>query len=208
MVTFGWSDDPEGDTRRGIELAHRALSAAGDDAFVVAVVALVAVYLERDVGAATRLIDQAIALNPGSASVWMVSGSLRVLAGDLDLAVEHAETSLRLDPMGPDRAAQMLNLGNARFFQHRFGEAASHFRELLQRAPDNPAGYTSLAAACGHLGRTEEGRATLARFRSLSDVAPDDFVRMWSPYLSAGHLQLLLGGLALLEDKDPGEQTG
>jgi adenylate cyclase len=199
IVAFGWSEDPEGDTRRGIELAHRALHAASDDTFVLDVAALVAVYLERDLGAGITLVDQAIALNPGSAVTWMLSGALRLITGDLDLAAEHIERSLRLDPMGPDRAAQMFNLGNVRLFQRRFGEAVSHYREMVQRAPDNPAGYTSLAAAYGHLGQTSEARAALARFGTLSTLAPADFTRMWSPFLTPEQLQLYLEGFALAE---------
>jgi adenylate cyclase len=199
IVTFGWSDDPEGDTRLGIELARRALNAAGDDTFVLATAATVAVFLERDVSAGIGLIDQAIALNPGSAVVWMVSGALRLMTGDLDLAAEQIERSLRLDPMGPDRASQMLNLGNVRFFQRRFGEAASHYRELVQRSPDNPVGYSSLAAAYAHLGQISEARVALARFRTLSPLAPADFARGWSHVLTSEQLQLFLDGLALAE---------
>jgi len=205
IVTFGWSDDPEGDTRKGIELAHRALTAAGGDGFVLAVVAMVVAFLERDVPAAIGLIDQAIALNPGSALAWMWSGNLRQMTGDLDLAIEHIETALRLDPMGPDRATLVLNLGNARFFLRRFDEAASHFKELVQRAPDNPMGYTSLAAAYGHLGRTSEARAALAGFRTLSPLSPADFAQLWSPFMTAEQLQLFLDGFALAEGEERSE---
>ena len=44
------------------------------------------------------LVDRALALNPSFARGWFVSGFLRLLAGQPDLAIEHVETSLRLSP--------------------------------------------------------------------------------------------------------------
>jgi len=119
IVLYGWSDDPDSNRRQGLELASRALKAAGDDATVLASVANDLAFLKQDAHAAVAIVDRAIALNPGSANVWFNSGFVRLLAGDLDLAVEHLENATRLDPTGPSRGARMLYTAVARFYQHR-----------------------------------------------------------------------------------------
>jgi hypothetical protein len=50
------------------------------------------------IGAMIGLVDRALALNPSFARGWYASGALRLWAGQHDLAIEHAETSLRLSP--------------------------------------------------------------------------------------------------------------
>ena len=78
IVLYGWSDDPDTNRRQGLELASRALQAAGDDAAVLASVANDLAFLKRDTHAAVAIVDRAIALNPRSANVWFNSGFVRL----------------------------------------------------------------------------------------------------------------------------------
>ena len=55
-------------------------------------------YFGEDIGSMIGLVDRALTLNPSFARGWFVSGVLRVLAGQPDLAIEHVETSLRFSP--------------------------------------------------------------------------------------------------------------
>ena len=52
----------------------------------------------EDIGAMIGLIDRALALNPSFARGWNVSGILRNIAGEHDLAIEHIGIALRLSP--------------------------------------------------------------------------------------------------------------
>ena len=64
------------------------------------------------------LVDRALALNPSFARGWYVSGLLRILAGQPDLAIEHVETSLRLSPR--ERMGRpLVVMGMAYFFKRR-----------------------------------------------------------------------------------------
>ena len=202
LVPFGWSDDPPADSRRSVELAHRALRAAGDDAQVLPLVALVTAYVEGDLAGALGLVDRAIALNPGSAIGWNYSGDLRLQAGDTELAIEHLETSMRLDPMGPDRATQVRPLGCALYAQGRFSEALAYFRELVQQQ-ENPGGYFLLAAALGKLGQTAAAKEALAHYRALTPLAPAEFASNWSRTVRPELIQQWLDGIALAEGASP-----
>lgn len=191
---FGWSEAPEPDRRRGIEMAHRALAVASDDADVLANAASVIAGLERDSDAAILLCDKAIALNPGSPIVWFMSGIMRVRIGENDLAIEHLERSMRLDPLGPDLPNLVGFLAWARFQQGRHDEAIALGREFVRQKP-HPRGYAFLAASYGHLGRIAEARDALARYRELAPRPIEDFAR-WMIINQAGQT-LFLEGIAL-----------
>ena len=202
LIPFGWSDDPQADAQRSVELAHRALKAASDDAQVLALVALIAAYVEGDLDGALGLVDRAIALNPGSAIVWNYSGDLRLQAGDPDLAIAHLETSMRLDPMAPDRTTQARPMGCALYAQGRFREALAYFRELVQRQ-ENPGGYFLLAAALGQLGQASAAAEALAHYRALTPLTPAAFAQNWSRTVRPEHIQQWLDGIALAQGERP-----
>ena len=54
--------------------------------------------LGEDIGTPLALVDRALALNPGYATAWFWSGFIKLFAGSTDVAIEHFQTSLRLDP--------------------------------------------------------------------------------------------------------------
>ena len=141
LATFGWSAQPEANRDQAIELAHRALNVAGDDAEVLARVAIAVAYQERDLDAAVDLAGRSIAMNAGSAAAWAASGIILVSAGTTDRGIEHIQTSIRLDPIGPNRMNQMVFMAIARFQQGRFGDAVAFAKECLQTAVELPAAY-------------------------------------------------------------------
>jgi hypothetical protein len=68
------------------------------------------------------LVDRALALNPNYARGWHLSGVLRLWAGQPDIAIEHAEISLRLSPRARI-GTTLLTIGVAHFLSRRFDEA-------------------------------------------------------------------------------------
>jgi predicted Zn-dependent protease len=179
-------------------MAHRALKVAGDDALVLAWIAFVMSTLEDDQAAAIVLLERAIALNPGSSTAWLLSGFVRLGIGEIDVAVQCLETSMRLDPMGPTRGLQMHNLGIARFLQGRFSEAVALEKEFLQQT-EIPQGYAYLAASYGHLGQVGAAQEALSRYRALSQRPVEVLARLMEH--DPAHLTLFLEGLALAEGK-------
>jgi adenylate cyclase len=199
---YGWSGDAEVRRRRALELAESALRIGSDDANTLAAVAPLLAYMGRDPDGSIKLVERALELNPGSATVWFNSGVVRVAAGDVALAIEHLETASRLDPIGPDRPARMLFVAMARFQQRRYAEAAAIATELFQHF-NNPTGCVILAASYGFLGRPQEARAAMARFESLSPLTIEAIApAIWR---TDAHLRLFLEGIALA--KGPGPQA-
>jgi adenylate cyclase len=197
---YGWTDDPNANRQEGIALAHRAIAAAGEDAEVLANAARSVAGLEQDLETGLGLIDRAIALNPGSAAAWLYSAAIRLRIGQVDLAVEHLEKSMRLDPIGPNRASQLSNMARARFQQGRFAESVA----LSKQAGTSQESATScayLAAAYGHLGQVSAACDALARYASLSQQPIRAFARTFIHELA--QRRLLLDGIDLAEGSKP-----
>jgi TolB-like protein len=202
IVLYEWSDDLEGHRRLGIELAHRALRAAGDDPYVLARVAANVDFIEGDHGAAVALLERALTLNPGCASAWLNSGMVRARAGETDAAIENFRTALRLDPMGQQQPAAMGFIGRALFQQGRFSEAVPLLKEFAQHV-DTPLPQAFLAAAYGHLAQASSAQAALARYRALSSQPLEAFAANW--LRDPAQRKLFLDGIAIAEGRAPAD---
>jgi hypothetical protein len=99
------------------------LQEARDDPGVLAIAAVVLAYFGEDLSAMTALVDRALALNPGFTLGWFFSGQIRRWAGDLDTAIAHGETALRLNPRGHIHWTTLYLIGSALVSSRRFEEA-------------------------------------------------------------------------------------
>ena len=162
-----WTEEPETARRTGIDLARQALQVARDDPSILANAAFVLANCGEDIDAMMALVDRALTLNPSFSRGWFLSGVLRLWAGEPDLAIEHAETALRLSPR--ERMGTPLSLiGEAHFFKREFDEAASKLLLSVQENPGYPHSYRLLAACCAHMGRLDDARAIIARLRVIT----------------------------------------
>jgi tetratricopeptide (TPR) repeat protein len=141
------------------------LRTAGDDPVTLANSAFALAHFGEDLGAMMALADRALSINPNFARGWFISGYIRMWAGDLDLAVSHGETALRLSPRG--RVGVGFNLiGAALFFSRRFEEAIPKFL-LAIRGTTAAANYRiSLLATLIWADLTRRARRLLSCVRS------------------------------------------
>jgi len=162
-----WTEEPETARRTGIDLARQALQVVRDDPSILANAAFVLANFGEDIDAMMALVDRALTLNPSFSRGWFLSGVLRLWAGEPDLAIEHAETALRLSPR--ERMGTPLSLiGEAHFFKREFDEAASKLLLSVQENPGYPHSYRLLAACYAHMGRLDDARAIIARLRVIT----------------------------------------
>jgi tetratricopeptide (TPR) repeat protein len=192
LVRDGWAEEPEASSRKASDLARQALEVGENDPGILGNAANVLGYFGEDIGAMIGLVDRALALNPSYARGWLLSGLLRLWAGQPDLAIEHVETSLRLSPR--ERMGQpLVAIGMAYFFKRQFDEAASKLILSIQDHPGFPASYRALAACYAHMGRLDEARAIVAQLRAITPlVVPSDL-----PWRNPEDRELLLSGLRL-----------
>jgi TolB-like protein/class 3 adenylate cyclase len=189
LVREGWDEKPE-TAGKGVDLARQSLQVAGDDPAILANAAFVLANFGEDIGAMMALVDRALTLTPSFSRGWFLSGVLRLWAGQHDLAIEHAETALRLSPR--ERTGTPLSLiGEAHFFKREFDEAASKLLLSVQENPGYPHSYRVLAACYGQMGRLDEARAIIARLRSITPRLVPSAAQLRSP----ADRELFLSGL-------------
>jgi adenylate cyclase len=164
----GWSEDPERDRQHGIEYARRALRAAGDDPYVLEEAAFTLGYFERDINPALVLIDRSLELNPSFAIGWLRSGWLRLWSGQADLAIEHFEKSLRLNPR--NKAPASFAIGVAHFFARRLDTAAAMLLLSLEENPNWAPSNRFLASCFAHMGRLRDARDIVKKLREMTPV--------------------------------------
>jgi adenylate cyclase len=192
LLHDGGSEDPAADALKGADYARRALEVAGDDPGILVNAAFALAYLGEDVGTQIELVQRALALNPGFARGWSISSVLRLWAGQPDIAIEHAETSLRLSPrarVGPSLCA----IGGAHFISRRFDEAVPKLLLAIQDDPSYSHPYRYLAACYAHMGRPDDAREIVARARAITPFVVPRSVSFRNPE----HRELFLAGLRL-----------
>jgi len=138
------------------------------------------------------LVDRALALNPNSARGWHVSGVLKALAGQPDIAIEHSEVSLRLSPRA--RVGSTLNtIGAAHFFARRFDQAVPKLLVAIQDDPYFSTPYRYLAACYAHMAQLDYAREMVERLRAIAPAVIPDASFLRNPE----HRELYLSGLRL-----------
>lgn len=197
---YGWAEDQAANHALGIEMARRASLADENDAFVLAHCAFAIAHLERDERAARALLDRAIALNPGCAAVWFMSGLVGVRVGDTDRAEAHLRKAMRLDPIGPDIPNQIGLLSWARFQKRDFEQAVTLGKEFV-RLKQHPRGYAFLAASLGHLGETATAREALQRYGAVAGQSIEQFATSF--ILDDDNRALFLAGIAAARSGAP-----
>jgi TolB-like protein len=192
LLIDGRSEDRATDRQKGADFARRALEVAGDDPGILANAAFALAYFGEDIGAMMALVERALALNPNFADGWNISGTIRIWAGQPEIAIEHLKAALRLSPRVRIGTSRGL-LGAAHFHSRRFNEAVSILRLAVQEDPTFPAPYRVLAACYAHMGRIDDAREIVARLRTITPVVIPDASFIRDPE----HRELFLSGLRL-----------
>jgi len=199
----GWSEDRQRNQQDGVDLAHRALQVAANDANVLCNVAYVLAYFEPDIDSAIALMDRALGLSPSFAVGWARSGWLRLWAGHSDLAIEHFGKSLRLNPLRTSPATFGIAVGH--FFARRLEKAAAMLLLSLQETPNWAPCLRFLASCYAHLGRQGDAQSIVEKLRHVTQVLVPTSAEQWRIHEDR---EYYLDGLRLAVGDAPREVTG
>jgi adenylate cyclase len=190
----GWIEDREACGREAIEFAGRAIQTAPDDPEALGLAAFTFGYSGSEyTDTAMTVVERSLTLSPSRAHSWLVSGWIRLWAGRPESAIEHLNTSLRLNPRGP-RPMHTLGIGIAHFFSRHFDNALPMLHASNQELPNFGETYRFLAASYAHLGQLDQAQEMIERLRTVS---PALVGRDAAPYRNPEHRELLLSGLRL-----------
>jgi adenylate cyclase len=199
-VSSGWVEDTAIESERGRAIAQRALEAAPDDPSTVTSAAGALLNLCDDTTALKELVGSALARNPSYAFGWLWSGWMRTVSGETDLAIEHFEMSLRLDPRTTRQAFHLTGIGICHFFERRFDKAAAVLETSFRELPTYPLTIWFLAACYAQMGRVSKAREFAGR-QGLGPGGPWRIVG--ERFGTSEHRELALSGLRLAT----GEET-
>jgi adenylate cyclase len=199
LCADGASEDPGEDRRKGLEFGHKALRVARDNPSALSNAAFALGWFGEDIGLMLAVVDRALKLNPGHARGWYISGTLRLFAGDTEVAIQHLDTAVRLCPRARLGTVN-LHIGMAHFFEHRFDEAlAKLLLEIQDVEPDNPGPYRYLAACYAHTGRLDDARRVMERLLAVTPLVFEDLTYLRNPE----HRKFIESGLHLALNQLP-----
>ena len=123
--------------RHRLRVAHRmltlVLSIDENDPDALAAVGWAKAYLTRDFGAATEMLDRAVALNPNSAVAWNYRGVAYQFMGQAEEALRSFERGIRLNPLDPMLYGTFAVMGFAFISLRRFDEAVAAAKKSLRK---------------------------------------------------------------------------
>jgi adenylate cyclase len=139
-------------------------------------------------------LHRAVELDTNYAQGHALLGMALMYSGHAAEALDALATSIRLDPHYPNIVLHLM--AQAHFSLGHDETAASHLLERIARNPNTDASRMLLAAAFGHLGRTDEARAA---WSGLREVNPDFSLAQRArvlPYKDPADFQRIVDGLA------------
>jgi adenylate cyclase len=151
----------------GARLAHQAIETGTEDPDALWMGGWGMINLAGEAAAGLSAIERAVGLNPNSAHAWARCGWARAFLGRPAPAIEALQRAMRLSPLDPERWRFYGGLALAHLVAGRHEEAVEWADRALQEQPRATAVVAFKAAACGHLGRVEEGRECVRRLREL-----------------------------------------
>ena len=140
--------------------------------------------------------EHALALDPNNAESHRTMGRALIFDGRQEEAVDFMKTAMRLDPLYP--ATYLWNLGLAYFCMGQYEKAVTSLERAITLNPKAHQFSGVLAAAYAHLGRDEQAREALEKFRGISPITlgelmyrhpfkdPETAERFASGFLKAG----------------------
>jgi len=112
---------------------------------------------------ADRLLDRALALDPGSPWAWLRRAWASAYSGDARTALQQFGTTLHLMPFEPIRHLAFIGIGCAHFVAGRHDRAARWAQAGVDAHPDSFWAARVVAAAAAHAGARAEGRRIVRR---------------------------------------------
>lgn len=172
IVAYGWSGDPTGDIREGLESGRKAVKLDDRNPYSHYALAIIGAYS----GAPDQAIpaaEEAVALSPSFALGHLVLGMAHLFCGHTAEAIPALEHGLRLNPHDPQNFVWFDLLAWAKLFEGKTEDALLSATKAMKLRPDWRPAMEALASCHAALGRLDEGRRCIDQMRTLAMPAGD-----------------------------------
>jgi adenylate cyclase len=156
------------ETAEGARFAQQAIEAANDDPDALWMGGWGIFVLGGEHAAGVSAIERALALNPNSSLAWTFCGWARASLNRAAAAIEALQQAIRLSPVDPQRFTIYGGFALAHLVAGRYVEAVEWADRALHENPRMTAVVFFKAAACGYLGRLDEGNKCVERLHEMS----------------------------------------
>jgi TolB-like protein len=176
-----WMIDHVQESAEATRLARKAVHLGADDPVALCMGAYALAFVAHEFDDAMAFVDRGLAVNPNSAQAWNLSAWVRVFRGEPDLALDHAERAMRLNPLDPSMYGIHGAMAYAHFLVGRYDMASSWAEKAMRGNPDFLLAIYIFAASNALAGRLEPAQKGMARARecspdlrtsNLGDLAP------------------------------------
>lgn len=164
QIVYNWTDDVEGERRKGMALIETASRHIGDDATGLTALATAVMLLEGNARRALGFVERAVLVDPNHAWAWMRRGFGLVYTGRPDEALQAFARAERLSPLDPFTFNMHIGIGLAHFAAGRYAEAIRYPQMVLDERPGLTWPYRDLAAYKAQLGDMEGAKDALEKF--------------------------------------------
>jgi TolB-like protein len=183
------------EVREAERLARLAARLGPHNAAALSVAGFVVASVAHDFGTGLALVDRALVLNPNLVNAWYLSGWVRVLNGEHEVALEHFSRAERLSPLDPFKWGCHLGVAYAHFMAGRDDQALSSVEHCLRDMPNFRPALLVVAASSAFLGATDRAKTTIARIRQLEPGRCISQLRERMPFRQSEQIARLLDGL-------------
>jgi adenylate cyclase len=175
-------------------LAHFAVALDGNNAFAHSCLSF-ALFGRGDHRGALAEADRALALSPNLASGYFQRGTALIYSGRPQEGIKDMQTSLRLEPRGPNLAQSLYHMVTGFYFSRAYDHAVEAAEHLIQSFPEYPPSYRWLAAAFGQLGCGAEAKEALGKALAIAPASFEPFGRPHAAWRRPEDFAHLLEGL-------------
>jgi adenylate cyclase len=166
-VVQGWSSDRDRDGQQALSYAQQALDIDPESSLALTMAGNVHTSYLKDLDAAERMYDAALASNPNESLTWLQKGNERSFRGDGKGALAHIEKALSLSPFDPSRHFYESLLASAALTGGDYERAISAAKSSLRLNSQHISSHRVLAIAQSLTGRTDEAAATVRHILQL-----------------------------------------
>jgi TolB-like protein/DNA-binding CsgD family transcriptional regulator len=167
----GWVAPSDPSLAEGVRLARLTAANTRRDSEGLWMAANALAHLSGEFDLGLTMIEESLSVNPNSAGAWWAGGMLHSFLGNDAEAMMHLETAHRFNPLDTQPHIHWIAVAYAHFMAGRYADA----ERVVDRIMSKTVGATSTLrvkiAACGLLGRSDEGREAVNRLLEIDPAA-------------------------------------